>query len=62
MSGLDRLRQMIREILMGATGAGAYERHVRHLQNHHPDQPVPSRAEFARRVTQERWTGINRCC
>jgi uncharacterized short protein YbdD (DUF466 family) len=62
MSWLETIGTRLRQILSGATGIGAYERHVRHLQHHHPEQPVPSRSEFARRLTEERWAGINRCC
>ena len=43
-------------------GDAAYQHFVTHLRHHHPDQPVPSRAEFFRMETDRRWSGVRRCC
>lgn len=40
----------------------AYRNFVLHLGQHHPEHPVPSRAEFFRMETERRWNGVRRCC
>lgn len=57
-----RMLAALREILRGACGADAYARYLEHQATHHPDQPTLTRAAFFRRHTEERWSGISRCC
>lgn len=43
-------------------GDAAYAHYCAHLGRAHPDEPLPSRAEFHRAETERRWNGIRRCC
>jgi uncharacterized short protein YbdD (DUF466 family) len=52
----------VMDFLRGATGEGSYERYCAHLRAAHPEQPLPSRAEFFRQGQHERWDGVRRCC
>jgi len=44
-------------------GMPDYEAHVRHLQEHHPGQTIPSRREFYDSYLEARYeAGPTRCC
>lgn len=43
-------------------GDDAYQRYIIHQRQHHPDSPLPSRADFHRMETDRRWNGVRRCC
>jgi uncharacterized short protein YbdD (DUF466 family) len=43
-------------------GDHAYHCFVQHQRQHHPEQVLPSRAEFFRMETERRWNGVRRCC
>jgi hypothetical protein len=62
MRSSSLLWRRVCEFLRGATGAGSYERYCTHLQERHPEQRLPSRAEFFRAGQIERWHGVRRCC
>ena len=57
-----RLGTAILQVMRGAAGTGAYERHLAHLARHHPELAPPSRAAFFRADTAARWEGVRRCC
>ncbi|MCB1746390.1 MAG: putative selenoprotein, partial [Gammaproteobacteria bacterium] len=40
----------------------AYATWCRHLREHHPGEPLPSRAEFYRAQLERRAGEIRRCC
>lgn len=52
----------LREWLAWLNGDVAYRSFVVHQMRHHPERPVPSRAEFFRMETERRWNGVRRCC
>jgi len=57
-----RALRALSDIVRGAVGSDAYANYRAHLKRHHPERRPPSREEFFRRDTAERWDGIRRCC
>lgn len=57
------LVRRVARFVSGVTGADRYERYVEHLRRVHPQDPVPTRAQFWRShyEEQERNPGT-RCC
>jgi len=51
-----------RQWLGWLNGDAAYRAYLAHLHVHHPEQPLPSRAEFFRAETERRWNAVRRCC
>lgn len=64
MSRLRALAQRFGQTWRLMIGLPDYDAYVRHLQASHPEQPIPSRAEFVRMMQQRRYDGksTNRCC
>lgn len=52
----------LRAWLAWLNGDVAYRSFVVHQIQHHPERPVPCRAEFFRMETERRWNGVRRCC
>ena len=52
----------LRMWLAWLNGDTAYLNFVAHLREHHPERPVPTRAEFYRLEVERRWNSIRRCC
>lgn len=62
---IGRLRALwsaLRSWLAWLNGDTAYLAYLAHQRNHHPDLPVPCRAEFYRLEVARRWNSIRRCC
>ena len=56
------LRRALGQWLAWLNGDTAYRAHIDHLRAHHPELPLPSRADFYRSETARRWNDIRRCC
>jgi uncharacterized short protein YbdD (DUF466 family) len=55
--------QRARAIVHAMMGVPDYERYLRHLSEHHPGCPVPTRAEFERERLKARYERPgSRCC
>ena len=53
----------IARILRRIAGMPDYEAHLEHLQQHHPEIPIPTRREFYEQYLQSRYNGgPTRCC
>ena len=59
---LRRFAGAVRDVWRGATGDYAYEGYCRHLLAHHPETPVPDRADYEKLVQSARYEGVRRCC
>ena len=62
MKLLNRMWCATRVWLAWLNGDHAYQCFVQHQRQHHPEQVLPSRAEFFRMETERRWNGVRRCC
>ena len=56
------LRAGLAHWLAWLNGDTAYVAYLAHLRAHHPERPLPSKAEFHREETERRWGGVRRCC
>jgi uncharacterized short protein YbdD (DUF466 family) len=62
-ASLASLLRTWREVLHAVLGVPNYERYVRHLREHHPECPVPSRRDFERERMKARYERPgSRCC
>ncbi len=61
-SRTERAVAWLRAGLAWWNGDAAYVAYVAHLRAHHPERPVPSKAEYHRAETERRWNGVRRCC
>lgn len=60
---LQALLARVAEAARAACGLPSYDAYVAHLRTHHPDRPVPSRADFFRERQAARYRrGSSRCC
>jgi uncharacterized short protein YbdD (DUF466 family) len=50
------------ECVRTVTGDNAYDRYLQHHALNHRGIPPLSRREFYKQYTNEKWSGINRCC
>lgn len=57
MNYLKTVWQAIRQL----SGDDAYERYLKHFQEHHQGEPL-SKKEFFKRWQDEKWQGVKRCC
>lgn len=57
-SFLTKLWKAIRRL----SGDDAYERYLRHLAQHHPEQTPLSREAFFKEWQDNKWKGVKRCC
>ncbi len=57
-SFLTKLWNAIRRL----SGDDAYERYLRHLAQHHPEQTPLSREAFFKEWQDNKWKGVKRCC
>jgi uncharacterized short protein YbdD (DUF466 family) len=58
-TGFARALSALRRIV----GMPDYEAHLRHLREHHPGAPVPTRREFYESFIERRYReGPTRCC
>ena len=57
-SFLSKLWKAIRRL----SGDDAYERYLRHLAQHHPEQTPLSREAFFKEWQDSKWKGVKRCC
>jgi uncharacterized short protein YbdD (DUF466 family) len=57
-SFLTKLWKAIRRL----SGDDAYERYLRHLAQHHPEQTPLSREAFFKEWQDSKWKGVKRCC
>ena len=55
---LKRAWRYLREV----TGDDAYERHLAHHTQSHPDQQPLTREQYFRQRQDEKWSKISRCC
>jgi uncharacterized short protein YbdD (DUF466 family) len=62
VSRLAVLFAALRDVWRGASGDYAYEGYCRHLAQHHPETPIPDRADYEKLVQSDRYNGIRRCC
>jgi uncharacterized short protein YbdD (DUF466 family) len=57
-SFLTKLWNAIRRL----SGDDAYERYLRHLAQHHPEQTPLSREAFFKEWQDNKWKDVKRCC
>jgi uncharacterized short protein YbdD (DUF466 family) len=58
-TGLRRIRETAHLMV----GQPDYQRYVAHVQQHHPERPPMSYAEFVRAAMERRYgKGTSRCC
>ena len=57
-SFLTKLWKAIRRL----SGDDAYERYLRHLAQHHPEQTPLSREAFFKEWQDNNWKSVKRCC
>jgi uncharacterized short protein YbdD (DUF466 family) len=50
------------ECVRTASGDNAYERYLAHHARVHRGTPPLSRREFFAQMTEQKWSGISRCC
>ncbi|MFZ3485564.1 YbdD/YjiX family protein [Sphingomonas sp. 3-13AW] len=64
MSRLTAIARRLRETAHLMVGMPPYDGYCRHMDEHHPDRPRMSEAEFFRDRQQARYGGKNggRCC
>jgi uncharacterized short protein YbdD (DUF466 family) len=58
MTALKKVWHFVREL----AGETAYQRYCAHLQERHPDRPLPTEKEFYLSRLQEKYSRPNRCC
>ena len=59
---LRRLVARLAEFWAGANGDYAFEAYRGHLARHHPERPLPSRAEYEALRCRTEHNRIRRCC
>jgi uncharacterized short protein YbdD (DUF466 family) len=62
MTALNRFAFRTWSAFRAILGDDAYDRYVRHVQQHHPGAEPLSRAAFQRAELDRRWSQVNRCC
>ncbi len=50
------------ECVRTVSGDNAYERYLAHHAQAHRGTPPLSRREFCAQMTDQKWSGISRCC
>jgi len=45
-----------------ASGDDAYERYLRHMAQHHPEQALMTRARYFTAMQEQKWNKVSRCC
>jgi uncharacterized short protein YbdD (DUF466 family) len=50
------------ECVRTASGDNAYERYLLHHAQAHSATPPLSRREFYAQMTEQKWSGVSRCC
>ena len=50
------------ECVRTVSGDNAYERYLSHQRQAHQGTPLLSRREFYAQMTDQKWSGISRCC
>jgi uncharacterized short protein YbdD (DUF466 family) len=61
----NRIGCVVRSLWMytrEVSGDSAFERYAAHMSQSHPDVPPLSRKEYFKRRTEQKWSGISRCC
>ena len=58
------IRRLLRwwRALRTLTGDDAYERYCLHCSRAHPNEPLLDRRAFYLHSTQQKWSGVKRCC